>query len=425
MIEHLKIEFKNLVGFLKKPEDYKAPNQSFKQRLTKFTQILILNIFLVGCTTLIFSFLQTQGWINVFQNEVVGLPLEMSIWTLILFAIFLIPFIEELIFRYPLRFKSNVLMKLIIWAGSLFGQNTDSKIAWKLKVWWRKRFGLLFYTSALLFSLLHLTNYSDLGGTLFYLIPVLVLPQFIFSLLTGYIRVRYNFVLGYGLHVSNNAILLLTPLLLTGQSTELLHQKMETYSLTIEEVNYGAGRASIGSQEDTLYFENIDLRNVISFLLDKKGEQMESNKPHLLKKHINLQFIDLQDNSLKQNYDTILKKLAKTFKFTLLQTHRMQVVNQLNIVDRAQLRKHISNSITVRHNIRANEINLKNSSLEGLAAVLSSNLDQLVLSDTIEGRFDFNLPMDPRKQEAVLAAKYGIKIIPKTKKVRCMFVKFE
>ncbi len=67
-----------------------------------------------------------------------------------------------------------------------------------------KKFGVFFYGSAILFSLLHIGNfYTGLNAGLFFL-PLLVIPQFVSALFLGTIRMRYGFWWGVLLHVLFN-----------------------------------------------------------------------------------------------------------------------------------------------------------------------------------------------------------------------------
>src|SRR5699024_5148126 len=127
MLQNFKAELRNLLTYLKNPKDYRKPNQSFKQRFIVFLQFLIISFVSSVVMTSIIAILQAQGWVDISTNKVLNLPQHMSIWTLLLGGVFVIPFIEELIFRHPLRFKSNIVLKIILWFDSLFGQNDGSK----------------------------------------------------------------------------------------------------------------------------------------------------------------------------------------------------------------------------------------------------------------------------------------------------------
>jgi len=70
--------------------------------------------------------------------------------------------------------------------------------------WFQRRFGWLFYASALLFAAVHLTNFGA-GGASGAMLP-LVLPQFLLALILGYLRVTRGLMTGAALHMLHNAV---------------------------------------------------------------------------------------------------------------------------------------------------------------------------------------------------------------------------
>ena len=67
-----------------------------------------------------------------------------------------------------------------------------------------KKFNVYFYGSAILFSLLHISNYFFGQITSLFFLPLLVLPHFISALFLGTIRMRYGFWWAVWLHVLFN-----------------------------------------------------------------------------------------------------------------------------------------------------------------------------------------------------------------------------
>src|SRR5690606_30009446 len=113
------------------------------------------------------------GWIEI-ENHQVKLLIElMPIWLVFLLAVIVIPFVEEIIFRLFLKFKRNYFLQIII---SLFPLSITF-----ISRFWTKIFGYVFYISAIAFALIHISNY-DSNGKIIYLIPFLVLPEFIMGL---------------------------------------------------------------------------------------------------------------------------------------------------------------------------------------------------------------------------------------------------
>jgi len=81
-------------------------------------------------------------------------------------------------------------------------------------IWFRgkKYFNYILYASILLFAGVHITNF-DLPKEIYYIAPLLVLPQLILGAFLSYVRVKLGLIWSIGLHASYNAILI-TPILL-------------------------------------------------------------------------------------------------------------------------------------------------------------------------------------------------------------------
>lgn len=114
-------------------------------------------------------------------------------------GIMVAPFLEELIFRFPLRFDNNYpLQKIGKWMHFDF------------EPFWNRNYPQIVYGFAIVFALVHLSNYDN-SSWLFYGLGVfIVLPQFFAGLTLSYTRLRLGFwwaVLQHGLF--NSIIFLL------------------------------------------------------------------------------------------------------------------------------------------------------------------------------------------------------------------------
>ena len=126
----------------------------------------------------------------------------------------LLPIVEELIFRLPLRiskvnlaiplsiflflilYKLNIYvavsLSLILFAAMFTGINKESGILNFADNFFTKYFCVLFYFQAFIFGFLHLTNYN-LEYNYFYLFPFFIISFIIKGSFFGYLRIRYNF----------------------------------------------------------------------------------------------------------------------------------------------------------------------------------------------------------------------------------------
>ncbi len=148
-------------------------------------------------------------------------------WLFIIINI-LAPLIEELAFRLPLKRKKAFLyialtvlsyFVICIYKGYSYyslDQYLPIRIGGALllsgvlyfllkKCYFRSRFSIIVYLNILLFSLLHVLNYSfELAN-----IPLLIvkiIPQLFLGLLLSYFRVRLGFLFACGFHILNNII---------------------------------------------------------------------------------------------------------------------------------------------------------------------------------------------------------------------------
>lgn len=163
-----------------------------QEKKTIFFKILTLNVvisfvlgvFMVIITTLVNADLGEHGIELIFKKY--------SLFIIFILAVILAPLLEELLFRAPLvLFKNSPFFKII------------------------------FYTSALLFGAVHLTNFETFADY-FWLAPVLVAPQTVAGFFLGFIRVKLGLFWSVSLHACHNAILL-SPILILKLIGETIH----------------------------------------------------------------------------------------------------------------------------------------------------------------------------------------------------------
>ncbi|MFC4277054.1 CPBP family glutamic-type intramembrane protease [Achromobacter aloeverae] len=159
-------------------------------------------------------------------------------------AIFWAPLVEEMVFRYFLRRPGQALWLVPLMLAPMLKGPT----AWSLplaalvvgaSVWtrqrarqagqgwswgWRRRyvrfFPLVFHVASLTFAALHLGNFT-LNHTLLWLMPVLVLPQWLTGLVLGWMRVRRGIGASVLMHMMFNAGPVLLVLALVRWAPEL------------------------------------------------------------------------------------------------------------------------------------------------------------------------------------------------------------
>lgn len=124
------------------------------------------------------------------------------------------PIVEELVFRYSLRrismawwllpaavgamllgpkWPGILLLTAVVaacWLPYLFGlPYTRRSLSWRRRVFYRRCFPWVFHAVSLMFAAVHLYNFN-LHQTPLWLMPLLVLPQWLTGLVLGWLRVK-------------------------------------------------------------------------------------------------------------------------------------------------------------------------------------------------------------------------------------------
>jgi hypothetical protein len=179
--------------------------------------------FLVKIIIYIIDFKEGIKIFNYQNNKL----LKYTIWENVSYILLLGPIIEELISRLYLDLKKrNLILTLVcflIVSLKITNLNFDLKfyffvltiltvIFFILKskqdsiiFFGKKYYTFIFYFSCLTFSFLHFSNYSKvLSENYIWLLPILVLPQFIMGIFFGYIRIKLGFFWAILLHICMN-----------------------------------------------------------------------------------------------------------------------------------------------------------------------------------------------------------------------------
>ena len=289
----------NFFNFLRNPQEKFNETLSIKQKWEVLFSILLLDFILVISASAITSF------IDSFLFELKSDPLEdffsnKEAFSILILAAIVVPFIEELIFRFFLKYERNLPFHFLDYL-------TNNSV----KTFWFKHFGIFFYISAILFALMHLSNFSN-TNTLFYILaPLILLPQFIGGITLGYIRLKLGFFWGVLQHGLYNLILFSIAILFLNNE-ELTNITTTDYSLEISKLELGLNKpiklATYKSEEriDSIIGNNTTVKDLADIL--------DSTDTILLKssKRINIRFIN-KTNS-KNPKTIILDELKKHFE---------------------------------------------------------------------------------------------------------------
>ena len=160
----------------------------------------------------------------------------------VFFILFLGPFMEEIIFRLPLKLKKiNIVLSLSFLSIYFIGDKIVDINIYSFYTWIKivpiffisiffyicvkdslmeainkKYFKTFFYLFTISFGLIHIVNfYKIVPSNLVYLTPIFVLPQIVLSFFIAYIRMKNGFIWGFFLHSLYNLPITLFYLLKT------------------------------------------------------------------------------------------------------------------------------------------------------------------------------------------------------------------
>ena len=170
--------FQSIFNFIKYPRLKRLSNISVNKKTTIVSQSVFLCLVIGIGLGLLLAVLEALGVYNSDSHAINKMFEENSPLKIILLAVVVAPFFEELIFRGPLTLFS------------------------------KKYFRIAFYIIAVLFGYMHIYNFPITPQVLLFS-PILVLPQIVLGLVFGYIRVRFGLIYSMLLHASYNGVLII------------------------------------------------------------------------------------------------------------------------------------------------------------------------------------------------------------------------
>ncbi|NQY30560.1 MAG: CPBP family intramembrane metalloprotease [Flavobacteriaceae bacterium] len=425
MISSIKNTLDDLLLFLKKPKDQQDSNQTTNYKSNRLFSILAIDLLLAVVFMTIISLLEHFDLVNLEDhksNELMQLPAI----AIILVGALIIPFLEELIFRSYLRLKHNYLLQPLLYITSFTGKTNKEKLKTFIENNWGKFYTSIFYISALIFALVHLSNFEDINEILLF-IPILIAPQFIVGLLAGYLRVKFGLLWGVILHGLHNLILLSLSLIFINSSINKANISNEKFILKIEEINNGNLNSKSSSfNSDYVYFENFKLEKLIALLLEKEEKFIEFNSQKLKKKRINLTFKKHSDSI--DSKKVTLNELQKAYGFSITKSTSLDEVYNIQIKDSIKLNK---NQQAIDKNSKTyvceKEFKLENINLSQLTKILNSSYKQKFFfegNSNDKYTFQFEKPKFVNL-ENVLYHKYGLILETNEKEIEYIKIDFD
>ena len=212
--------------FLKKPQD-EAQAQNFS---LSPTFILFLTLFIIRAAGILLEINGFQPLILHFNGDELQKQVhtDYGIADRVVGSLISAPLFEELAYRWGLRFsplRTAASLGLIFFYWLPYGGTYSATIievlddpgfylmvsmalitgltAYTLlsisvfeqpiRRWWERNFGWVFYTSSLLFGLMHIFNVREVTATVVSLAIFITFQQITMGLFNGYVRMRYGF----------------------------------------------------------------------------------------------------------------------------------------------------------------------------------------------------------------------------------------
>ncbi|MBA5792230.1 CPBP family intramembrane metalloprotease [Flavobacterium sp. xlx-214] len=217
--------------FIKKPKDeqYSGTDKKYKWKVL-FTLLGFNILFTIPFSGLVLFINEFYPLKHKFDD------LDYNPITLFLIAVITQPFLEEVVFRLGLRRK-----------GFLMDLFSEEK--------WNRYFSKFVYLSVITFALAHGNNYKFDGYFFILLIPFLTLSQFVTGFINTFLRVRFNFWMGFAFHAFWNfsAIVFSNPEMFT--ISKKVEMKNDRFQLEIKQpvLNLDDKTILYSLNHDTIY----------------------------------------------------------------------------------------------------------------------------------------------------------------------------
>lgn len=425
MIKQIKDSFRELFLFFRNPDDKPASNQTLREKSLKLFLVLILDLAIASIFALVLSALEKQGLFSMENHKIIELLKSMPKGVVFISFIIIVPIVEELIFRLYLRYKNNYLLRLFVSLFYVAGKNRKEHIEKRIKKVWYKKYGYIFYFSAILFGFVHIFNFNS-DKNLLLLFPIITAPQIFVGLFAGYLRVRFNLIWGFFLHAIHNLVFFL-PFLISGDSIELLNTDSNDYSLKIEEVFQSDNKQVAKYFPDSVYFQNYKLKDIIAYTSYKDSWLIDGNNIDKMNKKLNVGFKNkIDSNSIDRRI--IENELTNLYSFKIEKENRIDTVWTIFIEDSLKLNLHKTDSINGNYWRYSNDsASIFRVNLGGIALALqNSKKKKVFLKDNIAGRFNIRLnTKDTRNLRIKLDSVYGLKLVDSLATVEYLNIDFE
>lgn len=449
--------------FFLKPVEDSFSGQTITGKIKWLLFLLLFEMPFMLAAVFLHQLLAENGLLDSENHLVKEFIKDNSRIVIIILLILVGPFIEELIFRLPLRFKKLYFIPftliILFYAGTLLFKKLHVSLALSIPLFIaiatflifyifnrnmaKKRetilsvnYSLYFYSVTILFALFHLSNYSYTPSLLLFS-PIVVLPQFVSGFLFGFIRIKQGFIWGFFLHALHNAVFILPVLLFPFSNHPKLIEKIDKddYTFEVYEGNSfnklksikSSRTASISKVTPNEIILNGKFKDVVSTLTIINKRNIRFKNSILAEKEISLYFRNdsAQIESARIASLLVFENLLKSYKLETKNEKRDLKVWNLSVKNEHLFKTHICDSVDnisqnttrgffgVRDTLKLHSINS-----EFLSKTLRIAFDTEIQNDIDKNAvFSIKIPNDDfYKLKYFLESNYGLTIEKKTEK---------
>jgi len=459
-------EFRALAAFIKKPVQ-NFQESSFQNKLKIFVFAFALSLaFTMAAGAAIEWFSEIFG----FEDLVDGHKLQQVFTSMPpvvvgLLVVVAIPFIEEVIFRLPLKFGRTTLnfivpillvgvagmtgsaqlpaLAVAIIAIILFFVFNRRILNWLEKVW-QFRFGWVFYGFTFLFAFIHIANYRVTWLTVA-LFPLLLAPQFFAGFFIGYTRLRSGFFWGVAFHMIHNGLFVIPALISIANAFPPASIQNNEYSLSISKSESDSPAAEFRlNHPDSLVMKNYAFKGVIAILLDKEEKMIEIDDTFTANTKLDISYgritavneavPDVQNEAMTKEYKSdILSEMKKAYGFALENEQLEMELRTLYIKDSLKAKKHYKEAIHLKDSRvyigpAGSKMELGGVTAKQLAEILGEQYEGIYFDSQLDKTFVFTLEfkkMPIEELEAYFEEQFGLGFKKSKKKVETTKVVFD
>ena len=221
-------DFIEFLKFIYKPHEEKEQNSSIYRKMYRTALLFIVSFPLTLILTIVITYITNRS-VKIHES------IDNYNFHLFILTCLIIPSIEEVAFRLPLRYsKINLSLSITVLSFYIINyfftlkDHFDIENFFFLRIvlsilvgitcyllcvkysnsfveLYKNNFNVIFYFFAALFALMHISNYEFTLDTLL-LAPIITLPKLISSFVGGFVRVKYGFLYCLFLHSFHNMI---------------------------------------------------------------------------------------------------------------------------------------------------------------------------------------------------------------------------